>query len=86
MNLPRRDRVTGLARRSREVLVLAAATGALTGLAVAGFEWVTGQQALDRVYSLPVMAQAIAPGVGLVLAWSALRWMASGCGPSTSDE
>lgn len=39
----------GFARRSREVLLLSALTGALTGLAVAGFEWITGRQALERL-------------------------------------
>jgi len=72
--------------RSREALLLAAVTGFVVGLAIAGFEWIAGQQLLERLYELPVAVQAGAPCVGLVLAALALRWLAHGAGPSTSDE
>jgi CIC family chloride channel protein len=86
MNPLRDERVASLARRSRDVLVLCAVTGALTGLGVAAFEWVAGEQGLERLYEAPVPVQVVAPAVGLVVAWSALRWLAAGGGPSTSDE
>ena len=79
-------RFAGFAQRSREVLLLSALTGAATGLAVAGFEWLTGRQALERLYQSPVPVQVIAPGVGLILAALGLRWLAAGASPSTSDE
>ncbi len=81
-----RTSLTGFARRSREVLVLSAVTGIATGLAVAGFEWVTGRGALDHLYELPIVLQVIAPGTGLVIAALVLRWVAGGASPSTSDE
>lgn len=80
------QRVSGLARRSRDVLLLSAVTGALTGLGVAAFEWVTGRQGLDRLVTLPVPVQVVAPAVGLVAAALALRWVAAGADPSTADE
>ena len=79
-------RFVGFAERSREVLLLSAVTGAATGLAVAGFEWVTGRHALERLYEAPVVVQVLAPGIGLILAALALRWLAAGASPSTSDE
>jgi CIC family chloride channel protein len=82
----RAERVAGLARRSREVLLLSALTGALTGLAVVAFEWVAGEQGIERLYELPIAFQVAAPAVGLVLASLALRWLAGGASPATSDE
>lgn len=82
----RSERVADLARRSREVLLLSAVTGALTGLSVVAFEWLAGEQALERLYELPVAIQVVAPTVGLVLAGLALRWFAAGASPATSDE
>jgi CIC family chloride channel protein len=80
------DRLGPFAQRSREVLLLSALTGVSTGLAVVGFEWITGRQALDRLSELPLAVQVVAPGIGLILAALALRWLADGASPSTSDE
>ena len=57
-----------LVRRSREVVLLAAVTGALTGLLVRFFEYVVTEVMLERVLEAPLWFGAIAPGIGLVLA------------------
>jgi CIC family chloride channel protein len=72
--------------RSQRALVLAALTGALTGLAVAAFEWVTNQQLFARVLDAPLAVQVAAPLVGLTLAALALATFGRGASPSTSDE
>jgi CIC family chloride channel protein len=74
------------ARRWHRMLLLSALTGAVTGLAVAGFEWLTARTLLDWVFGLPRAAQVLAPGIGLVLAWALLRWCGHRASPSTSDE
>ncbi|MCU1455193.1 MAG: hypothetical protein JWN46_3339 [Acidimicrobiales bacterium] len=77
---------TGSTVRRRRVVVLAAATGAITGLLVAGFERVVNEQAFQRLLRLPLAVQAGAPLVGLLLAALTLRWLAGGASPATSDE
>ena len=84
-------RLTGLAgqagtRRWHRVLVLSALTGAVTGLAITGFDWLTARTMLEWVYGLPRLAQVFAPAVGLLLAFAALRWLGGDETPSTSDE
>ena len=74
-----------LRQRDRE-LALAALTGAIVGLAAAGFDWVVAKHLLDRLYTLPIGLQVVAPVCGLALAALALRWMADGATPATSDE
>ena len=64
----------------------AAVTGVLTGLAVAGFETLTGHVLLDRVLRAPLAAQAVAPVLGLLLAALALKLLAGGASPSTADQ
>jgi CIC family chloride channel protein len=75
-----------LSRRGHRQLMLAAATGVLTGLAVALFDWVVAKHLLDRLYELPVAVQVGAPTVGLALAAFSLRFLAHRASPSTSDE
>jgi CIC family chloride channel protein len=75
-----------LGRRSREVVLLSAVTGAVVGLLVAGFEWLTARRLLEAVLDLPVPVQAGAPVVGLVLCAVALRLLARGATPATADE
>ncbi len=77
-------RVTG-ARLPRVVLA-SAAVGILTGAIVSLFEYLTVDVFLDHVLSLPLWAQTIAPGLGLVLAAAALRWPGRKATPGTSDE
>ena len=71
---------------SRRMLALAALTGALTGVGVAGFEWLTREQIFDRILTAPLAVQAAAPAVGLLFAAVALRYLGRGASPATSDE
>jgi CIC family chloride channel protein len=83
--------LSGLRDRLREqrwhrVLALSALTGAVTGLAIVGFEALTSRVLLDWVFEWPRAAQVAAPAIGLVLAWAALHWLGRDASPSTSDE
>ncbi|MDQ1396713.1 MAG: chloride channel protein family [Acidimicrobiaceae bacterium] len=82
----RRDELLALGRRSRQVVLLSAVTGLLTGGAVALFEHLTSGVTFERITHAPVAVQAGAPLVGLLLAAAALRWLAAGATPSTADE
>jgi CIC family chloride channel protein len=64
------------ARRSHEVVVLAAITGAVTGFAVAAFDWIVVDVFLDRMFDLSPWALAWMPVVGLGLSWLALAHVA----------
>jgi CIC family chloride channel protein len=81
----RREELTRLARRSKEVLFLAAIVGAVTGLIVALFESAVAKT-LDTVETAPLPLVAFAPLFGLALATLALRWLGAGASPATSDE
>jgi CIC family chloride channel protein len=82
----RRLQFAALGRRSSQLLILAGLTGAMTGLAVAGFEWVTRDQLFNRLHRQPLGVQIVAPLAGLMLAGGILRWIAHGASPSTADE
>lgn len=72
--------------RAQRTLLLAALTGAVTGVGVAGFEWVTQAQIFERVLHHGIAVQAAALVVGLALAAAAL-WIVGGrATPSTADE
>jgi chloride channel protein, CIC family len=73
------------ARRSHEVIVLAAVTGAVTGFAVAAFDWIVVDVLLDHVFDLSPWVMAWMPLVGLTLSWLALRWVARTRDPGTAD-
>jgi len=81
-----RRRLALAGRRSQQVLVLASVTGAVTGLIVAGFERLTAESLFAGVMELPLGLMAVMPLLGLVLARVALRWLAAGATPATSDE
>lgn len=68
------------------MLVLSALTGLITGVLVAGFDWITSEVLLRHVEELPHVALAFAPAVGLVVATAALLWLGEGASPATSDE
>ena len=78
--------LSAFGRRSRQAILLAGATGVLTGLGVAAFEWVTRDALFDTLRRQPEAVQVAAPLVGLVLAWLALRLVGAGASPSTADE
>ena len=72
--------------RSREVVILAAVIGVASGLGVAAFDLVTADGILGWLTGLPVWAEALGPPIGLTMAALALRWLAGGAGPATTDE
>jgi CIC family chloride channel protein len=67
-------------------MLLAAVTGAITGLGVAAFEWVTREGLFDHLRRAPLWLQVVGPLVGLALAAASLRWLAAGATPATTDE
>jgi CIC family chloride channel protein len=67
-------------------VVLAGATGLLTGLAVVAFERVTVEGLLSFVAGLPDPLRVAAPALGLVVAMLALKLVARGASPGTADE
>jgi CIC family chloride channel protein len=81
-----RDGIFALGRRTRQVVLFAAVTGAVTGLGVAGFESATRRGLFDHLRQAPLAVQVLAPLVGLGIAAVALRYVASGANPSTADE
>src|SRR5204863_9544148 len=81
-----RGNVLALGRRTRQVVLFAAVTGAVTGLGVAGFESVTRAGLFDHLMRAPVGLQIVAPVVGLALAALALRFVARRATPATADE
>src|SRR5436309_1102855 len=86
VGLSRRAELAALGRRSQQVLLLSAVTGGLVGLGVALFEWITRHVVLDRLLRAPLAVQALGPLAGLALAGLALRYLAAGATPSSSDE
>ena len=74
-----------LAHQAREVVLLAAAVGVVTGFGVAFFETVV-VRSLDELNGMPLWVIAIAPLVGLSVAAVTLRWIGPKTSPATSDE
>lgn len=72
--------------RPHRILLLAAVTGVLVGLAVAAFEQVVGRWLLEWTLDLPTPAQFVAPAVGVALAWVALRYLGPRASPALADE
>ena len=68
------------------MLVLSAITGALTGAAVALFDWLVSDVMFDWLLRQSDWFKAVAPLIGLALGVAALRWLARGATPATSDE
>jgi chloride channel protein, CIC family len=73
-------------RRSREVVLLAAITGAVTGLFVRFFEYVVSEILLDNILEGPWWLGVFTPGIGLVISAIMLRTVGDGASSATSDE
>jgi CIC family chloride channel protein len=84
--LPTPEEFRRVRQRWYRVVVLAALTGVLVGLAIALFEWVVGKGLLEWTLGLPDGFQWCAPAVGLALAWCALRFVGHRGSPATADE
>ena len=81
----RRDELRQLVRRSREVVLLAAITGVVTGLGVRGFEYVV-EEMYHQVIEAPLWMTAMAPAAGLVCSALIPRFAGGGASGSTSTS
>src|SRR5690606_37464958 len=68
----RRPELEEIAERSRNVVLLSAIVGSITGVLVAAFEWSVAEKMVARLLELPLWFGASAPTLGLVGAWVAL--------------
>ncbi|HQZ34185.1 MAG TPA: chloride channel protein [Ilumatobacteraceae bacterium] len=82
----RRDEIKALAARSHQVVTFAAVVGVITGLVVAGFDRLVVDVSLTRVLRLSPWLIAFVPGVGLLVAWAARRFIGGRVSASTTDE
>lgn len=82
----RSEEFRDLVRRSREVVLLAAITGSITGLIVRFFEYLVVEVSYEKVITGPLWIGAVAPGVGLALSAILLRTLGNGASSGTSDE
>ena len=80
------DELRSLAVRSRQVVLLAAITGAVTGLAVSFYELIVVEVLIDTVLNAPIWAQGLIPAVGLAITAVVLRYGGPNATPSTADE
>ncbi len=82
----RRDELKALAVRSHQVVTFAAVVGVVTGLVVAGFDRLVVDVSMDRLLRLSPWAIAFLPGIGLLVALAARRFIGRGTSASTADE
>ena len=68
------------------VLLLSIATGFKVAFLIAGFEILTDDILLAEISSRPLWQIALAPGIGLLLAVSIIRFLGNNSGGGTSDE
>jgi CIC family chloride channel protein len=79
------DPLRAFAHRSKEILLLAAIVGTVTGFGVAAFDSVV-TAALDQLDKAPLWFVGTAPLLGLLVAAAALHWLGRDATPSTTDE
>ncbi|MGH9112669.1 MAG: chloride channel protein, partial [Acidimicrobiales bacterium] len=84
--LRRQAEARAIGKRTHQTFLFAGATGVLVGLAVVVLQRVTVEGLLEPLADRPLWLQAVAPGVGLVIAYVCLRWVANGRSPATADE
>ena len=84
--LPSSEALKRVRHRWHRVLVLTTLVGVLVGLTIAAFEAVVGEWLLEWTLALPPVGQALAPGVGLLLAWCVLKTIGRGATPSSADD
>src|SRR5918995_2272727 len=84
--LRRQADARAIGRRTHQTFLFAGVTGVLVGLAVIALERVTAEALLEPLADRPLWLQAVAPGVGLVIAYVCLRWIADRRSPATTDE
>ncbi len=82
----RRKQILALSRRSQQVLFFAAATGIVTGAAVAGFDKLTRELVFDSLLDTPLWVRCLAPLIGLVGAALCIKYLGGEDSPSTADE
>ncbi len=82
----RRDELKTLAARSHQVVTFAATVGVITGLIVAGFDRLVVDVSMSRVLQLSPWVIAFLPGLGLLGALAARRFIGRGASASTADE
>ncbi|CAN5386004.1 hypothetical protein BH23ACT3_BH23ACT3_22260 [soil metagenome] len=73
-------------RRSRDVVVFAALTGAVVGLAVRLFEYVVLELLYHELVEQDLWLIALAPVGGLLISALILQWVGGGVSSATSDE
>lgn len=82
----RTDEFRDLVRRSREVVLLAAVTGALTGVLVRYFEYFVAEVLFDTLLHADWRWGLFVPTLGLVASALILKSVGAGASPATSDE
>ena len=82
----RREGLRAFASRSRQVIVWSAITGAVTGVFVAGFERLVVTDAFGRILGLSPWIIAVLPGLGLLVALAARRFVGRGVTAATADD
>lgn len=80
------EELRSLAVRSREVVLLTAVVGVVTGLGVALLDRLTVELLLEHAREAPLALRVLLPGAGLGLTALALRRLGHGVSPSTADE
>jgi CIC family chloride channel protein len=80
-----REELLALAQRSREVLLLSAVTGALTGVGVALFDRIVVDVLLEWTFELSPWILAFVPLTGLLVAAACLAWLGRGASPKSAD-